>query len=97
MKIRVFTDNSCMDAESVMSETPRQFLSNQLARVISINMICLIVFVAFCAVMTFGSPSLLLTDWNEHRAASVVAIMLAIVLIPGVVELAVSRSGLWRV
>lgn len=63
----------------------------QLASVIAINLMCLVVFGAFGAVITFGSLSLLLTYWNEHRAASVVVIMIAIVSIPGVVELVVSR------
>lgn len=97
MKIHMFANNSCIAPENVAGRTPREFLSSQLARVIAINMMCLVVFVAFCTVMTFDSPSLLLSDWNEHRAASVVAIMLAVVLIPGVVELAVSRWGPWRV
>jgi succinate dehydrogenase hydrophobic anchor subunit len=77
-----------------MTEAPGQFSSNQLVRVIAIILMCLVVFVTFCAVATFGSPSLLLGYWSEHRAAAVVAIMLAIVLIPGLVELAVSRP--WR-
>jgi len=77
-----------------MTEAPGQSSSNQLLRVIAIILMCLVVFVTFCAVVTFGSPSLLLAYWNEHRSAAVVAIMLAIVLIPGLVELAVSRP--WR-
>ncbi len=77
-----------------MSEASRQSLSNQLARVIAINLLCLVFFVTFCAVMILGSATLLFAYWNEHRAVSVVTIMLAIVLIPGLLELAVSR--LWR-
>jgi hypothetical protein len=79
-----------------MTETSRQFLGNQLARVIAINLMCVIVFVAFCALMTFGSFSLLLTYWNEHRAASVMVIMIAMVTIPGVIELIASRLGFWQ-
>ena len=79
-----------------MTETSRQFLSNQLARVIAINLMCLIVFIAFCALMTFGSLSLLFTYWNEHRAASVIVIMIAIVTIPGAIELIASRSEFWQ-
>jgi hypothetical protein len=79
-----------------MTETARQFLSEQLARVIAINLMCLLVFIAFCALMTFGSFSLLLTYWNEHRAASVIVIMIAIVTIPGVIELTASRLGFWQ-
>jgi hypothetical protein len=36
-------------------------MSNQLARVIAINLFCLVIFIAFCAAMTFGSPYRLLT------------------------------------
>jgi hypothetical protein len=57
---------------------------------------CLVVFIAFCAVMTFGSLSLLFTYWNEHRAASVIVIMIAIVTIPSVIELIASRSAFWQ-
>jgi hypothetical protein len=71
-------------------------LSRQLARVIAINLICLTVFTAFCALMSFGSLSALLTFWSEHRAASVIVIMSSIVSIPSVVELAVSRLGFWQ-
>ncbi len=74
-----------------MTETSRQFLSKQLARVIAINLICLALFIAFCTFMTFGSPSLLLSYWNGHRAASVVVIMISIVSIPGLVELTASQ------
>jgi hypothetical protein len=79
-----------------MTETSRQFLSSQLARVIAINVMCLIVFIAFCALMTFGSLSLLFTYWNEHRAASVIVIMIAIVTIPGAIELIASRLEFWQ-
>jgi hypothetical protein len=79
-----------------MTETSRQILSRQLARVIAINLMCLVVFIAFCALMTFGSLSQLLTYWDEHRTASVFVIMIAIVSIPSVIELAVSRLGLWQ-
>ncbi len=79
-----------------MNETTRQVLSKQLVRVIAINLLCLVVFVAFCTLMAFGSLSVLLTYWNEHRAASVVVIMIAIVSIPSVFELMVSRLGYWQ-
>jgi hypothetical protein len=80
----------------MITETSRQPLSKQLARVIAINLICLALFITFCTVMTFGSPSLLLSYWNEHRAASVVLIMISLVSIPGLVELTASRLGLWQ-
>src|ERR1700720_4383948 len=86
MKLFIFTNNSFAEPGNIMAETSRQFLSKQLARVIAINLMCLVVFVAFCVVMTFGSLSRLLVFWNEHRTASVVAIMIAIVSIPGVIE-----------
>ena len=79
-----------------MTETCRQLLSKQLARVIAFNLMCLVVFIAFCGLITFGSLSSLLTVWNEHRAASVVVIMIAIVSIPGAIELTVSRLGIWQ-
>ena len=79
MKPFIFTNNSFADPGNIMAENSRQFLSEQLARVIAINLMCLVVFVAFCAVMTFGSLSRLLVFWNEHPAASVVVIMIAIV------------------
>lgn len=79
-----------------MTEASRQFLSKQLAHVIAINLMCLVIFTAICAVITFGALSLLLTYWNEHRAASLVMIMIAIVAIPGLVELTASRLGLWQ-
>jgi hypothetical protein len=79
-----------------MTETSRQLLNKQLVRVIAFNLMCLVVFIAFCAVITFGSLSLLLSFWNEHRAASVVSIMIAVVSIPGVVELTVLRLGIWQ-
>jgi hypothetical protein len=94
MKILMFTGNS-PDSGNTMIETSRQSLSKQLARVIAINLMCLVAFIAFCALMTFGSLSLLLTYWNEHRAASVFVIMIAIVSIPGVIEFTVSRLGIW--
>jgi hypothetical protein len=79
-----------------MTETSRQLLSKQLSRVIAFNLMCLVVFIGFCAVITFGSLSLLLTFWNEHRAASVGVIMIALVSIPSVIELTVSRLGIWQ-
>jgi hypothetical protein len=85
-----------MDSGNIMNDTSRPLLGNQLVGVIAINLICVVFFIAFCAVMTFGSPSLLLTYWSEHRAASVVIIMISIVSIPGLVELALSRRGLWQ-
>jgi hypothetical protein len=96
MKILMFTSNSCMDSGNIMTEISRQLLSNSLTRVIAINLICLVIFIAFCAVMTLGSPSQLLTYWNEHRTASVLVIMIAILSIPGLVELSLSRWGIWR-
>ena len=91
MKISTLANGFYLDSENIVTDTPRRSLSSELARVIAINVVCLVVFIAFCAIMTFGSPSLLLTYWNEHRVASVVAIMIAIVTIPGLVEFAVSR------
>jgi hypothetical protein len=79
-----------------MIETSRQLLSKQMARVIAINLMCLVVFTAFCALITFGSLSLLLTYWNEHRAASVVVIMIAIVSIPSAIELTISQLEVWQ-
>ena len=96
MKILMFTNHSFVDSANIMTETSRQFLSKQLARVIAINLMCLVAFVALCAVMTFGSVSRLLTLWNEHRAASVVVIMIAVVSIPSLVEFTASRLGLWQ-
>jgi uncharacterized membrane protein (DUF485 family) len=75
-----------------MTETSRQRLSQQLARMIAMNLVCLVVFIGFCALIAFGSISLLLTFWNAHRAASV--IMIAIVSIPSV--LTASRLGFWQ-
>jgi hypothetical protein len=57
MKILMFTNNAFVDSGNIMTETSRQFLCKQLARVIAINLMCLVFFVAFCAVMTFGSLS----------------------------------------
>ena len=79
-----------------MIDTSPYSLSKQLARVIAINLVCLVVFIAICALMTFGSLSLLFTYWNEHRAASVILIMVAIVSIPSAIELLVSRLGFWQ-
>ena len=80
----------------VITDTSRQRLSTQLARVIAINLMCLVVFIAFCALMTFGSLSVLLTFWNEHRAASVIVTMISLVSIPSVIEITVSRLGFWK-
>jgi hypothetical protein len=96
MKILMFTNNSFVDSGNIMTETSRQLLSKQLARVIAINLMCLVVFVAFCAVVTFGSLSRLFAIWNEHRAATVIVIMIAILSIPSVIELAISRLGFWQ-
>jgi hypothetical protein len=96
MKIRMCISNSSVDSGNIVTETSRQILSKQLVRVIAINLMCLVVFIAFCALMTFGSLSLLLTYWNEHRAASVFIIMISTVSIPGVIEFAVSRLGIWQ-
>lgn len=76
-----------------MTETSRKILKNELTRVIAINLVCLALFVAFCAAITFGSTAMLFTYWNEHRALSMVVLMAAIVSIPSGVEIAVSRFG----
>ena len=96
MKKLMFANRSYVDSENITTELFRQFLTKKLARVIAINLICLVVFVAFCAVMTFGSLSRLLALWNEHRAASVIMIMIVIVSIPGLVELSASRLRIWQ-
>jgi hypothetical protein len=96
MKNLMFANRSYVDSESITTEPSRQFLTKKLARVIAINLICLVVFVAFCAVMTFGSLFRLLALWNEHRAASVIMIMIMIVSIPGSVEFAASRLRIWQ-
>ena len=95
MKKLMIANRSYVD-ENITTELFRQFLTKKLARVIAINLICLVVFVAFCAVMTFGSLSRLLALWNEHRAASVIMIMIVIVSIPGLVELSASRLRIWQ-
>jgi hypothetical protein len=81
---------------NIMTEKSRQVLIKQLGRVVAINVMCLVAFVAFCALMTFGSLSLLLTYWNEHRAASLFVSMIAMVSIPSVIELTISRLGFWQ-
>ena len=96
MNILTSGNNTFMDSGQILPETARQSLSKQLARVIAINLMCLLVFIAFCALMTFGSLSVLLTFWSEHRAASVIVTMISIVSIPSVIELAVSRLGFWQ-
>jgi hypothetical protein len=83
-----------MDSGKIMTATSPQLLCNRLTRVIAINLICLAFFIAFCTIMTLGSPSLLLACWNEHRALSVVGGMILILCIPGLVELALTRWGL---
>jgi hypothetical protein len=96
MKNLGLASNSGADSGSTMNEARCQFLNRQLARVIAMNLMCLVVFIAFCAVMTFGSLTLLLSYWNEHRAASVIIIMIAIVAIPSLIEFAVSRTRFWQ-
>ena len=96
MKIFTFANHAFVDSGNIMIETSRQSLSKQLARVIAINLMCLFVFIAFCALVTLGSLSVLLTFWSEHRAASVIVIMISIVAIPSVIELAISRMGFWQ-
>jgi hypothetical protein len=91
MKILMFANSLSMASGNIMNEPSRQTLGHKLTRVIAINLSCLTLFIAFCAAMTLGSPSLLLTFWNEHRATSVVVIMILIVSIPGLVEIALSR------
>jgi len=95
MKKLMIANRSYVD-ENITTELFRQFLTKKLARVIAINLVCLVVFVAFCAVMTFGSLSRFLALWNEHRAASVIMIMIVIVSIPGLVELSASRLRIWQ-
>jgi hypothetical protein len=92
----LFANISRMDSGNIMTETSRQSLSKQLARVIAINLMCLAVFIAFCALMTFGSLSVLFAFWFDHRAASVIVIMISIVSIPSVIELSLSRLGFWQ-
>jgi hypothetical protein len=96
MKTLTFAKHYCKDSGMIMTETSRRRLSQQLARMIAMNLMCLVVFIAFCALMTFGSLSLLLTFWTEHRAASVIVAMVAIVAIPSVFELTASRLGFWQ-
>jgi hypothetical protein len=93
MKILTVSGNPST-AGNFMTETSQQI--KDLAGVITVNLVCLVVFIAFCAVMTFGSTSLMVTYWNEHRAASLLAAMAAILVIPGLVEIAVARWGFWR-
>jgi hypothetical protein len=81
---------------NTMPEVSRQVLSKQLRRVIAINLMCLVVFIALCALVTLGSLSVLFTFWNEHRAASVIVIMIAIVSIPSAIEVSISRLGFWQ-
>jgi cytochrome c oxidase assembly factor CtaG len=50
-------------------------------------------FIAFCTIITLGSPSLLLTYWHDYRAAFMVGVMILIVSIPGLIELALTQ---WR-
>jgi hypothetical protein len=96
MKAPTLITNSSADSGNLMTETSERFLSQQLTRALTVNLVCLVVLVAFCTAMTLGSPSLMITYWNDHRAASTVAIMAAILVIPGLLELAISRWGLWR-
>jgi hypothetical protein len=83
-------------SEDFVTENPRQLLRHQLARVIAINLVGLALFIVFCAIMTVGSPSVLLTYWNQHRAVSVVLIMTFIVSIPCLVGLVLSRREVWQ-
>jgi hypothetical protein len=96
MKNLLFATSFWVESGNPMTETSRQCLNNQLARVIAINLVCLVIFIAFCALMTFGSPTRLLAFWSEHRVESVIAIMFAIVSIPGLVEVTLSRWEFWR-
>jgi hypothetical protein len=80
--------------KNIMTETSRHALSKQLTRVMAINLMCLATFIAFRALMTLGSRSVLLIYWNEHGAASV--IMIAIVFVLSAIELTVSRLGSWQ-
>jgi hypothetical protein len=79
-----------------MTETIRQSLSKQLTRVIAINLMCLAAFIAFCALMMFGSLPVLLTYWKEHSAASVIGLMFAIVSSLSAIKLTGSRMAIWR-
>ena len=56
MMILMSANHSGLGSKNMITETSRQFLSKQLARVIAIDQICLFLFIAFCTVMTFGSP-----------------------------------------
>src|ERR1700675_2335930 len=96
MRILPFSNRSFVDSRNIRTETSRQVLGKQLARVIVINLTCLVFFVALCAIITFGSLFRSLTLWDEHRAASVVVIMIAIVSIPSLVEFTASRLELWQ-
>jgi uncharacterized membrane protein (DUF485 family) len=96
MKTLTSAKHSSKDSVMIVTEASRQRLSQQLARMIAMNLICLVVFIAFCALITFGSLSLLLTYWSEHRAASMIVAMVAILAIPSVIELTASRLGYWQ-
>lgn len=74
-----------------MKEASRKLLKNQLTRVIAINILCLILFIAFCVGMALGSPAKMITDWNEHRATTMVVLMAAIFGIPSLFEMIASR------
>jgi hypothetical protein len=61
MKNLMLANHSCLESGNTNTETSRQLLGKQLARAIAFNLTCLFVFIVLCAVMTFGSISLLLT------------------------------------
>ena len=92
MEISSFT----LVAGNAMTELSQRVLNKQLTRVIVINMICLIILSALCAIAAFGSLSLLFGYWNDHRAASMITMMIAVVSIPSVIEFIASRRGYWQ-
>jgi hypothetical protein len=73
--------------KNIMTETFRQSLNKQLTRVIAINLTCLVVFIGFCTLMTFGLL---------HGAAPVIRFMIAIASILCAIEITVSRLGFWQ-
>ena len=79
-----------------MIDISRRVLNAQLARVIAINLICVLILLAGCAISSLCSLSVLAAYWNEHRASSMVAIMIALVLIPSLLHLVAARFGFWQ-
>ena len=87
--------NQSMAGERHTVVTSR-FLCAQLVRVAIVHVICLGMLVALGAVLTLGSVSVLVRDWNEHRAALVVTAMIALVTIPGLVQAMMERAHCWQ-